>query len=368
MSQLPDDIRIMDLSIPGTHDSASLKGFEIGENWSVSATQQWKIEDQLTNGIRFLDLRVQIIGANELAMYHANDKIYDPYEPDTYNQLYFRKVVDVIVTWLEQHPRETVILSVKDEQHEYPDLSSAEALTLGQYVYGILTAVNGQHNAPTNPNYHGMLHSNWTDATLGQARGRLILWCRFTKPQLNDSDSYPGVDFTAMSSPALDGTKGAVVDSVVNRTTLETKPVAWVQDAYNASTFEEKLEAWITSITSAIHSRRGAGTPTDRDLVFLNFGSQAGGWPETNAGVLNPLFEKYLKALTVTPTTYTPSPNANPDDYLYRTGCGVIPLDFPPQSLISTIIWLNFVRSYPIDMFVSGQTLYGDLVQEAKNA
>jgi hypothetical protein len=44
MSQLPDTLAVQDLSIPGTHDSAALKGFT---HSAVSETQWWKIEEQL---------------------------------------------------------------------------------------------------------------------------------------------------------------------------------------------------------------------------------------------------------------------------------------------------------------------------------
>jgi hypothetical protein len=38
MSQLDDDLLIRDLSIPGTHDSAALRGFA---HFDMSVTQDW---------------------------------------------------------------------------------------------------------------------------------------------------------------------------------------------------------------------------------------------------------------------------------------------------------------------------------------
>jgi hypothetical protein len=74
---LEDDVLIRDLSIPGTHDSAAKRGFTRFER---SETQAWNIEEQLSNGVRFLDLRVRIKGTTELAMWHGGDFIRDYYE------------------------------------------------------------------------------------------------------------------------------------------------------------------------------------------------------------------------------------------------------------------------------------------------
>src|SRR5262245_31557222 len=118
MSLLDDDVLIRDLSIPGTHDSTALKGMT---HYEVSETQNWKVEEQLENGIRFLDLRVKRKddGSNELAMWHGSDFIYDPYSSNSHDQLYFRTVIEKCVDWLQRHSTETIIISVKDEENDW---------------------------------------------------------------------------------------------------------------------------------------------------------------------------------------------------------------------------------------------------------
>lgn len=55
----------------------------------------------------------------------------------------------------------------------------------------------------------------------------------------------------------------------------------------------------------------------------------------------------------------------NPDDYYRRGGVGVIPLDFPDDSLIDAIIGMNFSRRYAIRSFESGVSLRDELVAAA---
>src|SRR5689334_21985710 len=52
MSKLPDNLKVADLSIPGTHDSGTFK-ISIA---SGARTQNWTIRGQLDAGMRFLDL------------------------------------------------------------------------------------------------------------------------------------------------------------------------------------------------------------------------------------------------------------------------------------------------------------------------
>lgn len=364
MGLLDDSLLVRDLSIPGTHDSAALESVV---HFDVSATQQWKVEEQLANGVRFLDLRVKRKGDDELAMWHGGDFIYDPYVSGSSDQLYFRKVVEMCVSWLEQHPTETVIVSVKDEE------GAGDAL--GNRVYPILTQVNQQHNAPTNPNYHGMWHGHTVDCTLGQVRGRLILWKRFTNAGPADDATFPGVDFTAIST-SLDNTKKGFVPLpgwVFAGGPVMAKCIAQVQDYYEYASREEKFEAWIDNADDAWVSRC---RPTDdrAHLQYLNFASKAGGKPRDNATVLNPLLTQWLTTSTTRPADdpaiYTAPGVKSPDsgvtdDWYRRSGFGVIPLDFPDTAVIDAIIETNFARTYRLEAFKSGRDLRRGLAHTA---
>jgi hypothetical protein len=357
MTQLDDDVLIRDLSVPGTHDSAAMRGFT---HFEVSETQDWRIDDQLNNGIRFLDLRVKRKdGSNELAMWHGVDYIYDPYHPKSRDQLYFRKVIEECVNWIERNPGETIILSVKDEENVFDKWWSSQALSLGMDIYGILTEVNSRHQAPSNPNYHGMWHGHTADCTLGQARGRLILWRRFATPVPDDDAQFPGVDLTELST-RYDNTINAVLaDAHGNK--------RFAAQDYYEGTLKEKAQAWLDLANRAYDSRWDANNP-DRGLQFLNFASKAGVSPEYNARVMNPLMKNWLTQMTVRPTgpvRFPTTSNGDPDAWRFRSGHGVVPMDFPDTEIIDLLIRANFSWTYQINAFESGSALWNQLVQLA---
>jgi curved DNA-binding protein CbpA len=360
MEQLDDDLLLHDLSIPGTHDSAALKGFT---HFPVSETQSKTIRMQLDSGIRYLDLRVKRKdnGSGELAMWHGSDFIFDPNKPTSHDQLYFRRVVEDCVTWLVQHPRETIILCVKDEENSWDSFWSGPAKKLGAAVYSTLTQVNQSHQASTNPNYHGMYHGHGVDCKLGQVRGRLVLWRRFACPVAAQDDAqFPGVDLTELSAK-YDNTKGATLNA-------GGTPIVLAQDYYKG-TLAEKSQAWLDVANRAFDSRRDHQN-ADRDLQVLNYVSKAGGNPIDNANILNPLVNAWVRELTKRPSGPTrwpgdPSRSSNPDDYRCRSGLGVIPMDFPDDSTIAAIINMNFTWTYVINAFQSGSDLWNHLVATA---
>jgi hypothetical protein len=357
MTQLDDNVLIRDLSIPGTHDSAAMKGYT---HFEMSETQDWRVDAQLTNGIRFLDLRVKRKDTSgELAMWHGLDFIFDPFKPGTQDQLYFRKVIEECVAFLERNPSETIIISVKDEENSWDQFWSAAATDLGTRVYRILTDVNKKNNAPTNPNYHGMWHGSSVDCTLKEARGRLILWRRFTPPVKNDDASFPGVDLSELSG-TYDKTRGATVaDANGNK-------LFAVQDLYEG-TLKDKMEVWLELANRAHDSRRDPNNG-DRRLQCLNFASKAGKTPKYNANLMNPLINVWLTQMTVPPTGNVRNSQWGPNDpaaWRFRSGYGVIPMDFPDLALIDRIIQANFTWTYQINAFESGSALWGTLVQRA---
>ena len=58
MSNLPDDLILSDMSIPGTHDTMTSHSLKCVMTPGCN-TQNWQLEDQLKNGIRFLDIRLR---------------------------------------------------------------------------------------------------------------------------------------------------------------------------------------------------------------------------------------------------------------------------------------------------------------------
>ncbi len=346
MGQLDDDVLIRDLSIPGTHDTAAKRG---STHFEESETQTWTIEQQLNNGIRFLDLRVKRKGSDELAMWHGGDFIWDYYDANSQNQLYFRTVYAKCVEWLAAHPRETIIVSIKDEEHEPSDFGTATALDLTNRVYTILTEVNRQYVTPTG--FHGMWHNHDVSCTLGQTRGRVILWRRFAGTGGIDDLHTPGVDLVGLSEQ-YDNTKHAHTGHFV------------VQDYYKGS-LQEKAESWLRLAHQAYASRHDEQN-IGRRYQPLNFASKAGKTPQYNANVMNLLVTKWLGVSMNMPAgPLRQGKDPDPDKHRFRSGYGVIPFDFPDSNLIDYVIRTNFRYTYDIDAFEWGHEFRKRLIEEA---
>eukprot|EP01040_Poterioochromonas_malhamensis_P016266 gene16266-18427_t len=154
MDRLPDNKLITALTIPGTHDSGTSNGprsdvvAQAAKPWIV--TQNWSIAEQLTYGIRFLDIRCNNNHGN-FGIQHGDF--------DIVNQT-FTDVLNACKNFLAQFPRETILMSVKEEGNSSGNISFVDAFR-AQYV-GPYPWYKG-HDLPT----------------LGAARGKIILINRF---------------------------------------------------------------------------------------------------------------------------------------------------------------------------------------------
>lgn len=99
MRDIPDDATVMNLSIPGTHNSCCVDG-PLG----LAKTQNLDLPEQLNAGIRFLDIR--------LALYHGNLCVHHDV---VCTEKTYVEVLDICATFLDQHPSETILMSVADE-------------------------------------------------------------------------------------------------------------------------------------------------------------------------------------------------------------------------------------------------------------
>ncbi|WWC86044.1 uncharacterized protein L201_000915 [Kwoniella dendrophila CBS 6074] len=100
LSHILDDTPLGAITLPGTHESCSLYGYPISQCQQPATT----IEQQLLDGIRFLDVRLRVVG-DELLMYHGPRS----------QRSSMSKLLEVIHKFLEEHPSEFIILSIKQE-------------------------------------------------------------------------------------------------------------------------------------------------------------------------------------------------------------------------------------------------------------
>lgn len=105
MSGLPDNAPLNSLSIPGTHESGTARTTIFTQ--TVASCQDSDIPKQLENGIRYLDIRLN----GDLLVNHAGVSCYK----STIYRLYFSHVLEYVTKFLKNHPKETVIIQIKEE-------------------------------------------------------------------------------------------------------------------------------------------------------------------------------------------------------------------------------------------------------------
>lgn len=101
MSYLPDDIKLSDISIPGTHDSATsdYRGGVVGV-----VTQDWSVKEQLNAGIRHLDLRLR-------AEIRNNKWVFDLQHGNYYLGITLDDVLKDVGEFLSANPTETILFN-----------------------------------------------------------------------------------------------------------------------------------------------------------------------------------------------------------------------------------------------------------------
>lgn len=102
MSKLSDNLNLYELSIPGTHDSGTK---EVAINYAVC--QFFTIAEQLSAGIRFFDIRLD----GNLNLSHGGTDCH----------VSFTQVLDWCDDFLTAHPKETIIMRVKEEDGSISD-------------------------------------------------------------------------------------------------------------------------------------------------------------------------------------------------------------------------------------------------------
>ncbi|EGP4715661.1 phosphatidylinositol-specific phospholipase C [Enterococcus faecium] len=151
MSELNDNVRLSELSIPGTHNSAT--GTFSGIASGYVKTQSIDIRKQLDNGIRFLDIRARAIDG-AFTMHH--DRYY-------LNQN-FGDVLNKTVAFLRDNPGEVVYMRLKQEYSSVNDHTFNHILNT-RYL---------QDSRWRDYFYYGN-----ANPTLRETRGKIVIFCNF---------------------------------------------------------------------------------------------------------------------------------------------------------------------------------------------
>ena len=234
MSLVDGSKKLSELSIPGTHDSgAKNPDSEKGR----LTTQTRTIAEQLDDGIRFLDIRVGYTN-NAFALYHEDVSL----------GLTFQDVLDTCNTFLTNHSRETIIMSLKKED-EAPVSDNTRDVTFQDRFEKYVT------DSPT-----GLFFRRNDIPTLSRVRGNIVLFRRFAvvartgapRQGINAFDGYPN-DATG---------------------TINGPPKLRIQDQFAQSglNIRTRAQKW-AAIAELLNE---AAAPGNTDVLYVNFASAAG--------------------------------------------------------------------------------------------
>ena len=248
MADLPDELLLGEIVMPGTHDSATQKV----QLAFFSKCQAKDVAGQLEDGFRYLDIRLGIDaeqGTMKLMHGFTSCKAEN-------GVLTLDRVLDSCYAFLERHPAETVVFAVKQE---YGDESIAEFQTLLQ-------------------KYIDQNRDKWlltdTVPSLGESRGKLVLMRRY-----EDAAGFGPSSGIPMLWENQSGSKDLSLHAVPEDNGGYT---LWVQDRYEYGT-QDKWNAFLAGLDAAGQREKG-----EVALHFLSTkGTLAYGHPYHFASALN---------------------------------------------------------------------------------
>jgi 1-phosphatidylinositol phosphodiesterase len=287
MSMVDGSKKLSEFSIPGTHDSGARAPDATGDTRARLTTQKHTIGQQLTDGIRFLDIRVGYKNG-AFALYHEDVPLL----------LTFEDVLDTCKDFLDDHPRETIIMSVKEEDDAPRGGNGGKSFQTRFDEYAASAPFYLQSAIPA----------------LGDARGKIVLFRRFAL----DSGTAPGnYGINAYNDFPKDAT-GPIPPS--------GPPKLIIQDLFDQTT-HTRVDKW-TAVENLLNE---ASAPrSNMNVLYVNFTSAAGvlhndvddDFPDAIARDINPDLATYF-------TTHT------------QGRFGIVVMDFEKASLSRLVVRTN---------------------------
>ncbi|KAF3393078.1 1-phosphatidylinositol phosphodiesterase [Talaromyces pinophilus] len=270
MRELRDETMLSSLSIPGTHNSPTCHVAPPSVRCQAVSPKE-----QLENGVRFFDIRVQPQypddpSKDELILVHSAFPI------SLTGNKYFRDLLNVVNEFLDRNPSETLIISLKKEG-------------TGKATDEQLSRVIRDHYATPESRWY----TDPRTPTLGEVRGKIVLVRRYNldEPQKGE---HEGRGF------GIDG--GGWADNTPNATCPGGE--LCIQDFYEVletQNIDKKIQYVNEHISraGAVRYPFGRGDPNQKYPFFVNFLSASNfwktqTWPEKIAAKLNPATVKYL--------------------------------------------------------------------------
>ncbi|KAF9527469.1 PLC-like phosphodiesterase [Crepidotus variabilis] len=263
MGKFPGKTKLVHMNIPGTHDTATWNYSDATQASLIRYTgpipparmyrcQEHSILQSLNEGIRMFDLRVAYNPGNDTLGFHHSQALLAP----------TTRVEDVffaLYKWLDSHPTEAILASIKYEGGS----GTPEDSAFYEKLYNVL-------NSPLAQKY--WVQTNGTLGTLGEARGKLTLLRRFSW------DKLPvGLEkrFDIPLTPDVWTDNGKNIELVYN---APLKQVAYIEDFYDASADIAKgsgTAAYIDAKFNATTAHLTQAATKNPDQLYINFASAA---------------------------------------------------------------------------------------------
>lgn len=329
MSLLPDGRYLSELNIPGTHDSATAN---VEGSWNASynkvACQKYFIEQQLYAGVRALDLRTRWHG-DDMVMVHGDFICHTPDHNNRSKNKTFRSVLDTVIEYLDKHPSEAVIVTLKIDSGDEDKGRLALVNILNEYTERYPDRFY-RWTGTAYPDTLAGTQRRMTSPTLGQARGKIVLMTRVDMSGAGTSSlySYTGPDLTQWDDSYKDRNHYA------QRIESESNVAVYIQDDYSSPDDNKKRQVFNTVYQlNRTYTLPGASTIEKKDFVF-NYTSKTGSdhYGSTPLGAA-----KYMNDLIYNDDLFTPGS----DEAKQNPRLGIVVMDFVNKQLCRRIIDRN---------------------------
>ena len=200
LGKVDDHTLLRDVSLPGSHDTMAL--YSIAD--LAGQCQTLSLNDQLNLGVRFLDIRLKEDHNSLKAVHGFIDQ-----------KASFKDISKTVTSFLEKHPSEFIIMSIKEEAK-----SSNSDISFEQALLKYLDSPIYLKEQTTVPNY------------VSEIRGKVLLLSRYKDPSI-------GI-------PAYEGWQDSTSFTLPND--------IYVQDTFKITSREQKQEEVIKCFNEAGHA------------------------------------------------------------------------------------------------------------------
>lgn len=235
MSQLPDDVKVRELSLPGSHNAATsgLGGGFLGDSFSGKA-QSFTIAEQWDKGVRVFDLRPR----ESMEIYHG-----------TATGIYMADIFETIKGKLEANPNDFAIFLIRLER-DNPD----------NYI-----AKFRENIVKVMENYDDIVAEFSPSMKVKNARGKIIILTRTEFPSdkaaflssWKDNSGYDPNDHTVMKMNRVRGR--LYLQDMYNPKNNEDKKTA-VSELLNWSSSNHTAPMWVVNYTSGYTGSLGVNS------------------------------------------------------------------------------------------------------------